>query len=76
MSPNGFKIRKSLPIISEFSERERKRERERECVCKIDSWPILWKTFTHILITRGSVFVDYRGNNFNLQISFVLFFVM
>ena len=30
MSPNGFKIRKSLPIISEFSERERKRERERE----------------------------------------------
>ena len=80
MSPNGFKIRKSLPIISEFSERERKRERERErereSVCKIDSWPILWKTFTHILITRGSVFVDYRGNNFNLQISFVLFFVM
>ena len=74
MSPNGFKIRKSLPIISEFSERERKRERE--SVCKIDSWPILWKTFTHILITRGSVFVDYRGNNFNLQISFVLFFVM
>ena len=76
MSPNGFKIRKSLPIISEFSEREKERERERESVCKIDSWPILWKTFTHILITRGSVFVDYRGNNFNLQISFVLFFVM
>ena len=76
MSPNGFKIRKSLPIISEFSEREKERERERESVCKIDSWPILWKAFTHILITRGSVFVDYRGNNFNLQISFVLFFVM
>ena len=30
MSPNGFKIRKSLPIISEFSEREKERERERE----------------------------------------------
>ena len=33
MSPNGFKIRKSLPIISEFSEREKERERERERVC-------------------------------------------